>query len=145
MTIHTSFYFSLHKDYIDKETKLSMKKFINASILILVLVMGINKDCYSHSYQIVLHRIPGNYSTNCISAVVNYNESIIRIQIDGTIQGEGLLEIRNLNQEVTFTQTIKSWNEGTILDIELDQFIKGTYYISFSSNSLKCNGEFSIN
>lgn len=87
----------------------------------------------------------GNPHVNCISVTINSNESIIRIQIEGTLQGEGLLEITNMNREIVFSQTIKSWNERTILDIEMEQFIKGNYYISFSSASLKCNGEFSIN
>lgn len=122
-----------------------MKRVIKFSLFILVLFTGINNQCYALQSNIRLTNIVGNPHSNCIVVTINPSESIIRINIDGTHQGDGLLAIANMNKEIVFSETIKCWNERTILDIDLEQFNKGTYYISFSSASLKCNSEFSIN
>ncbi len=81
---------------------------------------------------------------NCITVVMNYNEGIIHIVIVGTSQGDGVLEFKNSKGEVVYTQTIKTWNERTDLDIEQTSFVADDYVVSFTSASMKCNSEFSF-
>jgi hypothetical protein len=118
-----------------------MKRSLLNSSFILFLIFSSTPLNFA-SYSAISFNIPSE--NDCITATINKNEGVIRIVIMGTSQGEGLLEFKNAKNEVVHSQTIKTWNERTDLDLEETSFVEGRYTVSFSSTSMKCNAEFTF-
>ena len=119
------------------------KTVFNASIILLLQIGTVNFSVASMKPSSQHQEIRSN-GGSCITLAINNNESIIHIVIMGTSQGEGKLEFKNAKNEIVYSQTIKTWNERTDLDIEQTAFLAGDYTVSFTSVSMKCDAEFSF-
>lgn len=119
------------------------RTFFNTTVILLLIVGSVNFNFASLSaISLAQKTIPT--SNSCINVTINNNEGVIHIVIVGTSQGEGVLEFYNAKKEAAYTQTIKTWNERTDLDIELSKFLIDDYVVSFTSTTMKCNSEFSL-
>ena len=119
------------------------KSLLNFSVILLLLVGSSYLNFASLSTVKYKNcRIP--FNSSCITTTINNNESIIHIVIMGTSQGEGKLEFKNAKNEIVYSQTIKTWNERTDLDIEQTALLADDYTVSFTSVSMKCDAEFSF-
>lgn len=80
-----------------------------------------------------------------LEITINNHEDIVRIVIANTKKGSGSIEIKNADGVIVYTESIQLWDGSSVIDLEQEDFGKGTFIVQVTTDRSQLKGSFELN